>query len=231
MNIRISIFLCLFYFCVNCSAVSPKWFTIDVDAIQKLTTRLDLLEQKLTRKHHHLHDVMDVSLSNKKSNKVNERWIRDIENRIKTLENTILQNNCDKKIQYLEETVQELSKQVKQQVLYNGRTEKLEAIVKDQENTISKLRDDVILVKKTGTMLRDILVPSEDEIDKDGNTENDAHNQLKIAQRIRSTAVSFDQRETVSNKSKNICIYLFSLILILTNYLTSTIPQTACQFA
>lgn len=107
----------------------------------------------------------------------------------------------------------------------------MEAIVKDQENTISKLRDDVILVKKTGTMLRDILVPTEDEIDKDGNTENDAHNQLKIAQRIRSTAVSFDQRETVSNKSKNICIYLFSLILILTNYLTSTIPQTACQFA
>lgn len=118
-------FLCLFYFCVNCSAVSPKWFTIDVDAIQKLTTWLDLLEQKLTRKHHHLHDVMDVSLSSKKSNKVNERWIRDIENRIKTLENTILQNNCDKKIQYLEEAVQELSKQVKQQVLYNGRTEKL----------------------------------------------------------------------------------------------------------
>lgn len=115
------------------------------------------------------------------------------------MENTILQNNCNKKIQYLEETVQELSKQVKQQLLYNGRTEKLEAIVKDQENTISKLRDDVILVKKTGTMLRDILVPTEDEIDKDGNTENDAHNQLKIAQRIRSTAVSFDQRETVSN--------------------------------
>lgn len=147
------------------------------------------------------------------------------------MENTILQNNFNKKIQYLEETVQELSKHVKQQVLYNGRTEKLEAIVKDQENTISKLRDDVILVKKTGTMLRDILVPTEDEIDKDGNTENDAHNQLKIAQRIRSTAVSFDQRETVSNKSKNICIYLFSLILILTNYLTSTIPQTAYQFA
>lgn len=92
---------------------------MDVDAIQKLTEKLNLLEQRLTREHPHLHNMKDKSLSNENSNIVNERWIRNMENRFEKLENTILEKNCDKKFHLLEETVMELSKQVKQQVLYN----------------------------------------------------------------------------------------------------------------
>lgn len=106
---------------------------MDVDAIQKLTEKLNLLEQRLTREHPHLHNMKDKSLSNENSNIVNERWIRNMENRFEKLENTILEKNCDKKFHLLEETVMELSKQVKQQVLYNERTERLEIIVRDQE--------------------------------------------------------------------------------------------------
>lgn len=60
-----------------------------------------------------------------------------MENRFEKLENTILEKNCDKKFHLLEETVLELSKQVKQQVLYNDRTERLEIIVRDQKKLLS----------------------------------------------------------------------------------------------
>lgn len=106
---------------------------MDVDVIQNLIEKLNLLEQRLTREHPHLHNMKDKSLSDENSNIVNERWIRKMENRIETMENTIFEKNCDKKFHLLEETVMELSKQVKQQAIYNERTERLEIIVRDQE--------------------------------------------------------------------------------------------------
>lgn len=177
---------------------------MDVDAIQKLTTRLNLLEQRLTREHHHLHDVGDTPFSNYNSDKVNERWIRDVENRIETLENTISEKNCDKKFHLLEETVKELSKQVKQQTLYNERTERLEAIVRDQEQTISKFREEMMQIKKADSVIRDFLVPTVKEQDTDGNTNDDVNNQSGITQRIRSTAASSGRQDILSNKSKTL---------------------------
>lgn len=205
MNIRISSLFCFFSLCVNCSAASQKWNTLDVDAIQKLTSRLDFLEQRLTREHPHFHGV-EASLSNAKSNKVKEGWIRDMENRIKALENTIIQKNCDKKIQTLDETVKELSKQIKQQSLYNERTERLEAIVRDQEKTIFKLREEVMQIKKPGPAIGDLLVHTEDENDKDGSNESNHQNRLGITQRIRTNSSSSDPRAIVSNRSKTMFI-------------------------
>lgn len=124
MNIRLFNLLYLFYLCVICSAVSSKETSMDVDAIQKLTEKLNVLEQRLSREHPHLHNMRDKSLSNEKSNIVNERWIRKMENHIETLENTILEKNCDKKFHLLEETVKELSKQVKQLALHNERVQR-----------------------------------------------------------------------------------------------------------
>lgn len=198
MNFRIS-FLCFLYLCVDCSAVSSMWNAMDVDAVQKLTEKLNLLEQRLTREHPYLHDVKNVPLSNENSNRANEIWVRQIENRIETLENTILQKNCDKKVQHLEETVKEL---FRQQAFYNERTEKLEAIVSDQEKTISKLGEEMMQIKKPGSVIRDFLVSTEDENDKNENTEYDAHNQLGIPQRIRSSAASSGLRESMSINSK-----------------------------
>lgn len=139
---------------------------MDVDAFQKLTEKLNLLEQRLTREHPHLHNMKDKSLSNENSNIVNERWIRNMENRFEKLENTILEKNCDKKFHLLEETVMKLSKQVKQQVLYNERTERLEIIVRDQEKTIVQLRQEVMQIKQTGSAIQDFLVPTVGEHDK-----------------------------------------------------------------
>lgn len=194
MNIRIS-FLCFLYLCVDCSAVPSLQNAIDVDAVQKLTEKLNSLEQRLTREHPYLHDVRNVPLSNENSNKANERWVRDVENRIETLENTILQKHCDKKIQFLDETLKELSKQ---QAFYNERTEKLEAIVRDQEKTISKLREEKIQIKKPGSVIRDFLVSQNYE-----NDEYDAYNHSGTPQRIRSTAVSSDLRDIDSINSNS----------------------------
>lgn len=137
MNIRLFNLLCLLNLSVICSAVSSKETAMDVDAIQKLTEKLNLLEQRLTREHPHLHNMKDKSLSNENSNIVNERWIRNMENRFEKLENTILEKNCDKKFHLLEETVMELSKQVKQQVLYNDRTERLEILFVTKKKLLS----------------------------------------------------------------------------------------------
>lgn len=193
MNIRIS-FLCFVYLCVDCSALFLMWNGIDVDAVKKMTVKLNSLEQRLTRKYPYLHDV-SVPLSNENSNKANERWVRDMENRIEILENTILQKNSDKKFQFLEETVKELSKQ---QALYIERTEKLEAIVRDQETTISKLREEKIQIKKPGSVIRDFLVSPEYE-----NDEYDAYNHSDTPQRIRSTAASSDLRDIDSINSNS----------------------------
>lgn len=133
MNLRLFNLLCLLKLSVICSAVSSKETAMDVDVIQNLIEKLNLLEQRLTREHPHLHNMKDKSLSDENSNIVNERWIRKMENRIETMENTIFEKNCDKKFHLLEETVMELSKQVKQQAIYNERTERLEIIVRDQE--------------------------------------------------------------------------------------------------
>lgn len=205
MNIRISSLFCFFSLCVNCSAASQKWNTLDVDAIQKLTSRLDFLEQRLTREHPHFHDV-EASLPNAKSNRVNDRWIRDIENRIQAWENTlsIIQQNCDKKIQSLDETVKELSKQVKQQALYNKRTESLEAIVRDQDKTIVKFRKEVMQIKKPVSAIWDFLVQTEVENDKDGSNKG-------VPQRIKTNSSS-DPRAIVTNRSKT--NYVFIIIFI-----------------
>lgn len=195
MNILIS-FFCFFYLCVGCSAIPNA---IDVDAVQKLTEKLNSLEQRLTREHPYLHDVRNVPLSNENSNKANERWVRDVENRIETLENTILQIHSDKKFQFLEETVKELSKQ---QALYNERTEKLEAIVRDQEKTISKLREDMMQIKKPDSVIRESLVQTYDQNDKDRAAKHDATNQSGIPKRIRRSAVSSDLQNIDSINSK-----------------------------
>lgn len=205
MDIRISSLFCFFYLCVNCSAASQKWNTLDVDAIQKLASRLDFLEQRLTREHPHFHDV-EASLSNEKSSRVNEGWIHDMENRIEALENTIIQKKFDKKIQTLDETVKELSKQVKQQALYNERTERLEAIVRDQEKTIFKLREEVLQIKKPGPAIGDLLVHTENENDKDESNESNHQNRLGITQRIRTNSSSSDPRAIVTNRSKTMFI-------------------------
>lgn len=114
MNIRISTRFILFYLCVNSYAILQTSNTMDIDAIKKLTTKLDLLEQKLRREHPQTHGVGVVHVSsNEIGDEINERWISDMGNRIKTLEKAILQETCDNKIQSLEETVQELSKQKK----------------------------------------------------------------------------------------------------------------------
>lgn len=68
-----------------------------VDAIQMLTTKLDFLEQKLKIEHSQIHHEEEVS-SIENGAKLNERWVRDLDNRMKTLEYTILQKECDKKI-------------------------------------------------------------------------------------------------------------------------------------
>lgn len=203
MNILIS-FLCFFFLCVDCSAVPSIPNAIGVDAVQKLTEKLNSLEQRLTREHPYLHDVGNVPLPNENSNKANERWVRDMENRIETLENTILQKNCDKKFQYLEETVKELSKQ---HALYNERTEKLEAIVRDQEKTISKLREEKMQIKKPDSVIRDFLVSPEYEHD-----EYDSYNYSGTPQRIRSTAASSDLRDIDSINSNS-----FNFIMLLLN--------------
>lgn len=62
----------------------------------------------------------------------------------------------DEKIQSLEKIVKELSKQVKQQALYQERTEKFELIVREQEKTISKLKVERMHIKKVGTVNRNI---------------------------------------------------------------------------
>lgn len=211
MNIRISSLFCFFSLCVNCSAASQKWNTLDVDAIQKLTSRLDFLEQRLTREHPHFHDV-EASLSNPRSNKVDLGLIRDMENRIQALENTIIQKNCDKKIQSLDETVKKLSKQVKQQALYNERTESLEAIVRDQEKTIVKLRKEGMQIKKPGSAIRDFLVQKEVENDKDGSNKSNHSNQLGVPQRIKTNSSSSDARAIVTKRSKTDYVYMIIFI-------------------
>lgn len=207
MNIRLFNLLCLLNLSVICSAVSSKETAMDVDAIQKLTEKLNLLEQRLTGEHPHLHNMKDKSLSNENSNIVNERWIRNMENRFEKLENTILEKNCDKKFHLLEETVMELSKQVKQQVLYNERTERLEIIVRDQEKTIVQLRQEVMQIKQTGSAIQDFLVPTVGEHDKNGITKDDIKNKSGITQRIGSTAASSGLRDIVSNKSKSLIMF------------------------
>lgn len=174
---------------------------MDVDVVQKLTEKLSLLEQRLTREHPYLHDERNVPLSNENSNSANEIlvWVRDIENRIETLENTILQKNCDKKFQFLEDTVKEL---LRQQALYNERTEKLEAIVSDQDKTISKFREEMMQIKKPGSVIREFLVPTKDQNDTDRNAKYDAHNQSGIPQRIRRSAVSSNLQDIDSINSK-----------------------------
>lgn len=118
-----------------------------VDAIQMLTTKLDFLEQKLKIEHSQIHHEEDVS-SIENGTKLNERWVRDLDNRMKTLEYTILQKECDKKILPLEETVQELSKHEQQQAQYTELAEKLEAIVVEQENSIIELKKELIKSRK-----------------------------------------------------------------------------------
>lgn len=110
--------------------------------------------------------------------KANERWIRETENR--------LEKNCDKKIQSLEKNVKELSKQVKQQALYQEHTEKLELIVREQEKTISKLKVERMHIKKVGTVNRNVLVPTEDEREKVRTTEGGVLRQPGVKQCIRS---------------------------------------------
>lgn len=184
---------------------------MDADATQKLTEKLNLLEQRLTREHSRLHGVKIASISNENSNEVNERLVRDIENRIEILENTILQKNCDKKIQSLEEIVQELSKQ---QAQYNERTEKLKALVSDQEKTIYVLREKVNKIQNIGYVYRYDFVSTKDENDRDENTSGDPHTQSEILQQFRSTAASSDLRDIVSSKSKNsYYVTLCSIIL------------------
>lgn len=162
------------------------------------------MEQRLTREHPHLHNMKDKSLSDENSNIVNERWIRKMENRIETMENTIFEKNCDNKFYLLEETVMELSKQVKQQAIYNERTESLEIIVRDQEKTIVQLRQEVMQIKQPGSAIQDFLVPTVGEHDKNGNTKDDIKNKSGLTQRIGSTAASSGPRDIVSNKSKSL---------------------------
>lgn len=153
-----------------------------VDAIQMLTTKLDFLEQKLKIEHSQIHHEEEVS-SIENGAKLNERWVRDFDNRMKTLEYTILQKECDKKILPLEETVQELSKHEQQQAQYTELAEKLEAIVVEQENSIIELKKELIQIKKAGIM------SPKDKNDKDKKTEDDVHNLSEIVQ---STHTSTD---------------------------------------
>lgn len=194
MNIRISTRFILFYLCVNSYAILQTSNTMDIDAIKKLTTKLDLLEQKLRREHPQTHGVGVVHVSsNEIGDEINERWISDMGNRIKTLEKAILQETCDNKIQSLEETVQELSKQKKLQVHCSERTEKIEAIVTDQGKNIFSLKKDLIQIKKAGIM------PPKDKNEKDKKTEDDVYN---LYEKVQSTNVSANLRNVVSRKSK-----------------------------
>lgn len=56
--------------------------------------------------------------------------------------------------QSLAEIAEKLSTQVKQQALYYERTKKLEFIVDEQEKTISKLKVEVMQMKKAGTVIQ-----------------------------------------------------------------------------
>lgn len=194
MNICISTRFILFYLCVNSYAILQTSNTMDIDAIKKLTTKLDLLEQKLRREHPQTHGVGVVHVSsNEIGDEINERWISDMGNRIKTLENAILQETCDNKIQSLEETVQELSKPKKLQVHCSERTEKIEAIVTDQGKNIFSKKKDLIQIKKAG-----IMTPK-DKNKKDKKTEDDVYN---LYEKVQSTNVSANLRNVVSRKSK-----------------------------
>lgn len=168
-----------------------------VDAIQMLTTKLDFLEQKLKIEHSQIHHEEEVS-SIENGAKLNERWVRDLDNRMKTLEYTILQKECDKKILPLEETVQELSKHEQQQAQYTELAEKLEAIVVEPENSIIELKKELIQIKKAGIM------SPEDKNDKDKKTEDDVHNLSEIVQ---STHTSTDLQNVVFRKSKIYSIF------------------------
>lgn len=92
----------------------------------------------------------------------------------------------DEKIQSLEKIVKELSKQVKQQALYQERTEKFELIVREQEKTISKLKVERMHIKKVGTVNRNVLVPTEDEREKVRTTEGGVLRKPGVKQCIRS---------------------------------------------
>lgn len=162
----------------------------------------------MTRGHPRLHDV-EASLSNENSNKINERWILNMENRIEALENTIIQKNCEKKIQSLDETVKELSKQVKQQALHHKVTERLKATVRGQEQTIFKLREEVMQIKKSGSAIRDFHVQTEDKTYKDGSNKSNHQTQLGITQHIRTNNSSSDPRANVSKRSKKMFIHYF----------------------
>lgn len=94
-----------------------------------------------------------------------------------------------KKIQSLEETIQELSKQQKQNGLCYKRAEKLDAIVSYQENIISKLKDEVIQITKINSIRRNALLSSEDNKDKDKKTEQDVHNRIGKVQSLMSPLI------------------------------------------
>lgn len=83
--------------------------------------------------------------------------------------------------QSLAEIVEKLSTQVKQQALYHDLTKKLEFIVDEQEKTISKLKVDVMQMKKAGTVIQNALVPTEDENEKTKKV--GVHSQKGIKQR------------------------------------------------
>lgn len=167
------------------------------DAIQMLTTKLDFLEQKLKIEHSQVHHEEEVS-SIENGTKLNERWVRDLDNRMKTLEYTILQKECDKKILPLEETVQELSKHEQQQAQYTELAERLEAIVVEQENSIIELKKELIQIKKAGIM------SPEDKNNEDKKTEDDVHNLSEIVQ---STHTSTDLQNVVFRKRKIYSIF------------------------
>lgn len=59
-------------------------------------------------------------------------------------------------------------------------------------------------IKQPGSAIRDFLVPTVVEYDKNGNTKDDINNKSGITQRVGSTAAYSGLRDIFFNKSKTL---------------------------
>lgn len=139
MGVFFSSLLCIIFLCNIRYAVSTR---SNVNyGIQELADRFVLLEQKFEN-----HRDISESYSNK---------ILYFKNRLKKLEDKLIQrethlgdtNNCESRIQSLENTVQELSKLVKKQNDYTYHIKKLETIIMNQEKALSQFKKEVLQKK------------------------------------------------------------------------------------
>lgn len=140
--------------------------------IQELARRLALLEDKVVREQYKDHIQTYQSMSYGFIDGREENTIRDLQHRVQKLENKIIQyekhfrktKHSDNRIQSLKNIVQELSTLVRKQTHYTKYIERLETMLSDKENTLSKLREQKHQKKNPAT-----LPIAENDIKQDKN--------------------------------------------------------------